>query len=314
MKKPLLIQETIPLTLPSGQRAWSLGDAVPLQLGALHDRAGLEAVLRGGQLLLRATGHEARVISDELTELELEDGALLTARREAEELLLSCFVVAPPPQGAPFAVPPDALPALIHDHAAELSAWGQPEAAAGLCLRWAWSTSAGAEHPLYSAAVQWWREQDNDVQLEVEGLVVAGAVQLAAELEALGAARLPGSALETLALRRDTLASACALLFATGRGQGALRAERGADELLASLLAAQHNGAPYASPLLDALARRDLGWWTVAPGAAPPPLDPDTVQVLDQQELDLLDDLDAMAAEGDDLSADNDPGTPTGAR
>jgi hypothetical protein len=314
MKKTLLIQETIPLTLPSGQRALSLGDEVPLQLGALHDRAGLKAVLRGGQLLLRATGHEARVISDEDTVLELEDGALLTARREAEQLLLSCGVVAPPPQAAPFALPPDALPALINDHAAELSAWGQPEAAAGLCVRWAWSTTAGAEHLLYGAAVQWWREQDNDVQLEVEGLVVAGAVQLAAELEALGAERLPRSALETLAVRRDTLASACALLFATGGGQGALRAERGADALLAALMAAQDNDAPYASSLLDALARRDLGWWTVAPGAAPPPLDPDTVQVLDQHERDLLDDLDAMAADGDEPSADDDAGTPTGSR
>lgn len=195
------------------------------------------------------------------------------------------------PQAAPFAVPPDLLPALIHEHAVELSAWGQPEAAAGLCVRWAWSTTAGAEHPLYEAAIQWWREQDHDVQLEVEGLVVAGAVQLGEELEALGAERLPGAALETLALRRDTLASACALLFATGSGQGALRAERGADALLAALMAAQENDAPYASPLLDALARRALGWWTVAPGAAPPPLDADTARVLDQQERDLLDDL-----------------------
>lgn len=212
---------------------------------------------------------------------------------------MSDILVPPRPQAAPFIVPPGPLPQLIKDHAAELSAWGQPEAAAGLCVRWAWSTSAGAEHPLYGAALEWWKEQDIDVQLEVEGLVVAGAVQLAEELEALGAERLSPDALETLALRRDTLASACALLFATGSGQDALRAERVADALLAALMAAQENDASYASPLLDALARRDLGWWTVAPGAAPPPLDPDTVQVLDQQERDLLDDLEAMAAEGE---------------
>lgn len=197
-----------------------------------------------------------------------------------------------PPQALPLVVPPDSLPAPVHEHAAELSEWGQPEAAAGLCMRWAGSTAAGAEHPLYKAAALWWQEQDHDVQDEVEGLVVAGAVQLASELEALGIVTLPLEALEALAVRYNALASACTLLFSVGK-QRALPAERRAGGLLAALMAAQKNDAPYTSPILDALARRDLGWWTVAPGAASPPLDPDTVPVLDQQELDLLDDLDA---------------------
>ena len=300
MKTPLRIQETIPLSLPSGQRALSLGDEVPLQLGALQRRAGLEAWLRGEQVVLRATGHAPQVILDEETVLELEDGALLTARRTALHLELSCAVVAPPPRAAPFEVPPNGLPAGLEAQAVELSAWGQPEAAAGLCVRWAWSTAAGADHALYGAALRWWAAQGSEVQAEVEALVAAGAVQLALELEALAGEALPLAALETLALRRDTLASACALLFATGQGQGALRAERGADALLVALFAGQEGGAPYTSPLLDALARRDLGWWTVAPGAPAPPLDPDTFQVVDQQERDLLDDLAALADDDDD--------------
>lgn len=288
---PLVPQDSV-------QQAFAPAESTQLELNELGGYAGLRAALRAGSVILSAKDVDDHVITETPATLWLADGAKLTAWRTAERLELDLEPLPAPPRAGPFALPEaHGLPAPVADQVRALSAGDQPEAAAGLCVRWAWSTAEGCEHPLYALATGWWDAQDADVHTELEGLVLTGAVQLEADVEALGAEPLPLEVIESLALRRDALASACSLLFARGAGRAAREVERSADRLLGALVDAQAPAGPYPSPLLDALARRDLGWWTLAPHAPAPPLDEDTFLVDDPAELDLLDDLAALADE-----------------
>jgi hypothetical protein len=150
----------------------------------------------------------------------------------------------------------------------------------GLCLRWALTTEEGIEHPLAEAVEDWIAASPPVVLDELESLVCTGAAQLATHMEYLQGEDLNLQDLEHLALHRDALTSECALLMHCGRGKHAREVERTVDAIFQKIADRfQGEAQPYTSAFLEALARRNMGWWTVAPGTLAPPLDPDVVLV-----------------------------------
>lgn len=188
------------------------------------------------------------------------------------------------------------LPAALVEAINDAADWGSGDVAAGLCVRWALTTPQGVVHPLNTLAMDWWRGLSEDMRTVVEGTAHAGAVILAEGLDAIGVEPWPCSALQTLALDRDRVASSSELLLAVGRGEGVRAAEAHADARLKALWAQTETEA-FDDPLLALLARRGAGWWTVAPGATAPGLDADAFRVDDEEERRLFEDLDAFEDE-----------------
>lgn len=189
------------------------------------------------------------------------------------------------------------LPAPFAAAIVDAADWGSGDVAAGLCVRWAMTTPQGVVHPLNTLAMDWWRGLTQEMRDFVEGVAHAGAVIFAEGLDALGLEPWPRSALQALAQDRDRVASSSELLLAVGRGKGVRAAEAHANERLRAMWEAQTETEAFDDPLLDLIARRGAGWWTVAPGAAAPTLDDDAFRVDDQAERDLLEDLDAFEDE-----------------
>lgn len=150
----------------------------------------------------------------------------------------------------------------------------RPDLAAGLVVRWSLTTRQGGDHPALRGALAFWAEQGQETQERMRAVAHAAAYIL---WEAL-LARDPGepadlAVLEALALERDALHTSITLFWGSGAGDASLaQGSRAIDGLLRPLWQQPSSGG-FTHPLLDATARRGEGWWAVAPGEPPPPLD-----------------------------------------
>jgi hypothetical protein len=250
----------------------------------------MKAPRRGSEFPMSAA--LVHVVGVVLSAIAGQQAAFEVAEREAERLA----------RLTPFALPEGMTlpPALSEAFAAFVEA-DMFAHAAGLCLRFSFSRAGVEPDGALEHVRAWWGSQTPDARKRVEEMALVEAVHLEGDADAFEGATLDAGVAEGLAIKWDSFFCATTTLWQMSAGHAARRAEADLRTRLGAILAAQPPGEPWASPLLDAWARRGGGWWTVAPGAEAPPLDADAFDLNDDEEERLLEDVLALADEEADM-------------
>jgi hypothetical protein len=228
-----------------------------------------------------------QVVGAALAGAAAEQAVFEARQREAERLArLTPFVL---PEGL-------VLPPALAEAFNEFSDAGAHAHAAGVALRFSFSR-AGEPDGTLDIVQAWWAAQTREARVRTEDLALVEGIHLEGDVDAFEGEALDEGVGEGLALKWDAFSCVTTLLWQMRMGWDARRAEADLRTRLSALLAAQPPGEEWASPVLDAWARRGPSWWTVAPGAAAPPLDADAFAFDEDAEEDLAEDILALADE-----------------